>query len=152
MTRALLGLGSNLDDRRRLLRDAVGSLGVAVSAVSDVYETEPVGGPEQGPYLNIVVEVDTDLAPGQLLDLCHRLERDAGRVRDVPWGPRTLDVDILWVDGLTVDEPDLVVPHPRMRTRRFVMAPLADVAPDVAGPGWDAAAEGRVTRLGPLGG
>lgn len=151
MTRALLGLGSNMGDRRSLLREAVATMGPAVSAVSAVYETEPVGGPEQGPFLNIVVEIDTDLTPGDLLGLCHRLEGAAGRVRDIPWGPRPLDVDILWIDGVVVDRPDLVVPHPRMCSRRFVMAPLADVAPDVAGRDWDDHAEGRVTRLGPLG-
>jgi 2-amino-4-hydroxy-6-hydroxymethyldihydropteridine diphosphokinase len=135
MTRALLGLGSNLGDRRQYLRDAVAELPSVVD-VSDVYETKPVGGPEQGPYLNLVVELDTELAPRELLDLCHHLERQAGRIRRVRWGPRTLDVDILWIDGCTVDEPDLVIPHPRMRERPFVMVPLADVAPDVA-DGWE---------------
>ena len=119
--------------------------------VSPVYETEPVGGPEgQGAFLNVVVEVDSDLEPGELLDLCHGLEEDAGRVRREQWGPRILDVDILWIEGLTVAEADLVVPHPRMWERRFVMAPLADVAPDVAPAGWEQRAKGVVRRLGPL--
>lgn len=135
MTRVLLALGSNLGDRRQYLSDAVAAI-PGVTAVSDVYETKPVGGPDQGPYLNLVVSLDSDLAPRELLELCHRLERQAGRVRRVRWGPRTLDVDILWVDGTTVDEPDLVIPHPRMRDRAFVMVPLADVAPDLV-DGWD---------------
>jgi len=151
VTRVLLGLGSNMGDRRGRLRDAVASLGRAVITVSDVYETEPVGGPDQEPFLNVVVRLDTDLEPTGLLDLCHQLEDAAGRTRDVRWGPRTLDVDILWIDGVGVDQPDLVVPHPRMRERRFVMAPLADVAPDLAGVDWNDHAEGQVTRLGPLG-
>lgn len=134
MSRALLGIGSNLGDRRQLLRAAVAAL-PDVTAVSHVYETKPVGGPEQGPYLNLVVAIDTDLEPRALLELCHKLERDAGRVRRVRWGPRTLDVDILWMDDHTVAEDDLVIPHPRMRERGFVMVPLADVAPDVAA-GW----------------
>jgi 2-amino-4-hydroxy-6-hydroxymethyldihydropteridine diphosphokinase len=122
-----------------------------VVAVSPVYRTDPVGGPAgQDPFLNIVIEIDTDLTARQLLGVCHRLESAADRVRTVRWGPRTLDVDIVWMDGVTVDEPDLQVPHPRMRQRRFVMAPLADIAPDVAGPDWRDKAEGRVDLVGPL--
>lgn len=149
MSRAFLGLGSNLGDRREQLRAAVGSL-PGVIAVSDVYETDPVGGPEQGRFLNIVVEIDTDLDPRALLGLCHRIESAAGRVRDVRWGPRTLDVDILWVDGVTVDDADLQIPHPRMWERRFVLEPLAELAPDLLPDGWETTVEGAVDRLGPL--
>ena len=148
--RAFLGLGSNLGDRHAYLRDAVSSLPEVV-AVSPVYETDPVGGPEgQGPYLNIVVELDSALTPRELLGVCHRLESAAGRVREERWGPRTLDVDIIWTDGEPVDEPDLQVPHPRMLDRRFVMAPLADLAPDVVPPNWSEHADGRVRKVGPL--
>lgn len=148
--RALLGLGSNLGDRRRYLADAVGSLD-GVVGVSPVYETDPVGGPGgQGAYLNIVVALDTNLDARALLGVCHRLEAAAGRVRAERWGPRTLDVDVLWVEDTELDEPDLVVPHPRMWERRFVMAPLADVAPDLAPAGWERIAEGEVRCLGPL--
>lgn len=151
MTRAFLGLGSNLGDRRAHLRAAVDSLGPMVRRVSPVYETEPLGGPPgQEPYLNVVVEIDTDLSPRALLGLCHRLEAAAGRVRDVRWGPRTLDVDILWIEGVTVDEPDLTVPHPRMWERRFVLAPLGDLAPELLPPGWEASAQGAVRRAGNL--
>lgn len=149
MTRALLSLGSNMGESWSLLREAVTSLD-SVVAVSPVYRTEPVGGPEQEPFLNIVVELDTGLTPRELLGVCHRLESAANRVRTVRWGPRTLDVDIVWIDGVDIDEPDLQVPHPRMRTRRFVMAPLADLAPDVAGPDWSESAEGRIERVGDL--
>jgi len=149
MTRAFLGMGSNLGDRARYLRDAVAALD-GVVAVSAVYETEPVGGPEQGAYLNLVVELDTDLDARGLLAECRRLEAAAGRVREERWGPRTLDVDVLWVDGETVDEPDLVVPHPRMRLRRFVLAPLADLAPDLVSDEDLEAAEGDVERIGRL--
>jgi 2-amino-4-hydroxy-6-hydroxymethyldihydropteridine diphosphokinase len=148
--RAFLGLGSNLGDREAYLREAVGSLS-GVVAVSPVYETDPMGGPDgQGPYLNLVVELDTDLTPRQLLGVCHRLESAADRVREVRWGPRTLDVDILWTEGDPVDEPDLQVPHPRMYERRFVMAPLADLAPDLVPPNWSDHAVGRVRKVGPL--
>ena len=144
-------MGSNLGDSRRLLRDAVNALGDRVVAVSPVYETEPVGGPPgQQDYLNIVVELDTDQTPRQLLGLCRRLEAAAGRVRGERWGPRTLDVDVLLVGELRVDEPDLVVPHPRMHERRFVMAPLADVASELVPPDWQDRVAGSVRRVGKL--
>ena len=129
--RAFLALGSNLGDRERYIRDAVAALPDVV-ALSPIYETDPVGGPDgQGPFLNAVVELDTDLSPRELLEWCRRLEAAAGRVRTEHWGPRTLDVDVLLVGDLVVDEPDLVVPHPRMWERDFVLKPLADLAPEV---------------------
>jgi len=146
--RAFLGLGSNLGDRWAHLRTAVASMPDVV-AVSPVYETEPVGGPEgQGPYLNLVVEMETALGPRQLLELGQALEAAAGRVRGERWGPRTLDVDVLLVDDLTVAEPDLVVPHPRMWQRRFVVAPLADLAPDLVPDGWEGRVAGEVRPAG----
>jgi 2-amino-4-hydroxy-6-hydroxymethyldihydropteridine diphosphokinase len=156
-TRAFVGLGSNLGDRWAHLRRAVdqlrGGSGVPVTAVSPVYETEPMGGPEdQGPYLNVVVELA--LPPRfdayRLLTECHRLEASAGRVRTVRWGPRTLDVDVLWIDGVTLEDPDLTVPHPRMWDRRFVVAPLADLAPDLAGPAELEISGGEVANVGTL--
>ncbi|HEX6417608.1 MAG TPA: 2-amino-4-hydroxy-6-hydroxymethyldihydropteridine diphosphokinase [Acidimicrobiales bacterium] len=150
--RAFLGLGSNLGDRVRYLRDAVGTLReVGLVAVSPVYETEPVGGPRgQGPYLNLVVELRTHRPPHELLGLCRRLETAAGRVREEHWGPRTLDVDVLWIDGTTVDDPELTIPHPRLWDRRFVVAPLHDLAPDLADDAAVAAAAGHVERRGAL--
>ena len=132
--RAFLGLGSNLGDRRGHLRDAVAALPDVV-AVSPVYETDPVGGPpDQDAYLNVVVELDTTLSPRALLAAAQAAEQAAHRVRRERWGPRTLDVDVLLVGDLVVDEPDLVVPHPRMWERAFVLVPLADLAPDLTGP------------------
>jgi 2-amino-4-hydroxy-6-hydroxymethyldihydropteridine diphosphokinase len=128
--RAFIGLGSNLGERDARLRRAVEQLPDVV-AVSPLYETDPVGGPAQGAFLNLVVELDTERTPRQLLEVCQALEADAGRVRIERWGPRTLDADVLLVGDLAVDEPDLVVPHPRMWERRFVLAPLADLAPEV---------------------
>lgn len=131
MTRAFLALGSNLGDRWGYLRAAVAALPDVV-AVSPVYETAPVGGPDgQGAFLNCVVELDTERSPRELLELCRRLEADAERVRVERWGPRTLDVDVLLVGDQRVDEPDLVVPHPRMWERSFVLVPLHDLAPDL---------------------
>lgn len=150
MTRAFLGLGSNLGDREAHLRAAVAELDDLV-AVSPVYETEPVGGPDdQGPYLNLVVELDTPLDARGLLEVCRRLEADAGRVREVRWGARTLDVDVLWVDGDERAEPDLEVPHPRMWERRFVLAPLLDLAPDLVTADDIERATGEVQRIGDL--
>jgi 2-amino-4-hydroxy-6-hydroxymethyldihydropteridine diphosphokinase len=145
--RAFLALGSNLGEREALLRRAVASIPDLV-AVSPVYETDPVGGPEQGAFLNCIVELDTDRSPRELLALCQELEQDAERVRIERWGPRTLDVDVLLVGDLTVDEPDLEVPHPRMWQRRFVLAPLADLAPDLVPVDALAAAEGDVRPTG----
>jgi 2-amino-4-hydroxy-6-hydroxymethyldihydropteridine diphosphokinase len=137
MTRALLALGSNLGDRVRHLRDAAAQL-PDLAEVSPVYETDPVGGPDgQGAYLNMVARLETALGARDLLEVGHDLEERAGRKRVVHWGPRTLDVDILWIDGVTVDEADLVVPHPRMFERAFVLAPLRHVAPDLVPEGWE---------------
>lgn len=148
--RAFLGLGSNLGDRYAHLRAAVDGLrDHGLVAVSPVYETAPVGGPEQGPFLNLVVELSTTAAPGELLQVCQQLEAAAERVRDVRWGPRSLDVDILWIDGVTVDEPHLQVPHPRMWDRRFVLAPLRDLAPDLVDDAAVAQATGEVVEVAP---
>ena len=150
--RAFLGLGSNLGDRRAHLRTAVTALPAdEVVAVSPVYETEPVGGPAgQSPYLNLVVELATERSPRELLELAAGLESAAGRVRVEHHGPRTLDVDVLLVGDVTVDEPDLVVPHPRMYERRFVLAPLADLAPELVPERWEESATGEVRVVGSL--
>jgi 2-amino-4-hydroxy-6-hydroxymethyldihydropteridine diphosphokinase len=150
MPRAFLGLGSNLGDRAGHLRRAVASLPDLV-AVSPVYETDPVGGPGgQRPFLNLVAQLETPRLPRELLEVCRTLEAEAERVRAERWGPRTLDVDVLWVDGHTVSDDDLEVPHPRMWERRFVLVPLADLAPDLATSDRLQAAAGEVRRLGAL--
>ena len=141
--RVFLSLGSNLGDRMEHLRQGVESLPGLV-AVSPVYETAPVGGPDQGAFLNIVAELDVDLDPYELLGLCHRIESAAQRVRDVRWGPRTLDVDISWMDGVEMDTERLTVPHLRWRERRFVLAPMRDLAPDLVSTQDVEQAEGTV--------
>ncbi len=121
------------------------------SAVSPLYESDPVGGPEgQGPYLNLVVELSTPDTPRQLLERCRALEKAAGRVRTVRWGPRTLDADVLWVEGWQVDEEDLTVPHPRLWERRFVVQPLADLAPDLVTAEQLRRSGGKVAPVGSL--
>ena len=127
-----LALGSNLGDREGHLERglaSLGALGVVTLATSAVYETEPVGGPPQGPYLNLVALVRTDLAPEALLRAALDAEREAGRMRTVRDAPRTLDVDILFYGDLVQRTPSLVLPHPRLHERRFVLVPLAEVAP-----------------------
>ncbi|CCM62362.1 MULTISPECIES: 2-amino-4-hydroxy-6-hydroxymethyldihydropteridine diphosphokinase [Candidatus Neomicrothrix] len=147
--RTFLGLGSNLGDSRATLRWAVESLPDLV-AVSPVYETSPVGGPEQGTFLNLVVEMDTELRPIELLGMCHRLEGAADRVRGERWGPRTLDIDIIWMDGVELDDPDLTIPHASWKNRRFVLAPMRDLAPDLVSESDVQLAEGRVALADPL--
>jgi 2-amino-4-hydroxy-6-hydroxymethyldihydropteridine diphosphokinase len=151
--RAFIGLGSNLGDRRAALRQGVAQLEAAgdVTAVSPLYETEPVGGPEdQGAFYNVVVELATPDSPRQLLVRCQALEEAAHRVRTVRFGPRTLDADVLLVGDLTLDEPDLVVPHPRMWERRFVLQPLSDLAPELVPAERLMAAGGAVNYVGKL--
>jgi 2-amino-4-hydroxy-6-hydroxymethyldihydropteridine diphosphokinase len=136
--RAYVALGANLGDRRAALRSGVDGLaaseGITVVAMSRIYETAPVG-PPQPDYLNAVVAIDTTLSPRALLEVAQSLEQAAGRIRNERWGARTLDVDILVFGDERVSEPDLEIPHPRMRERPFVLAPLADVAPELVWEG-----------------
>jgi 2-amino-4-hydroxy-6-hydroxymethyldihydropteridine diphosphokinase len=139
MPRAFIALGSNLGDRQFFLDQAVlrlrAAAGVAVRRVSRYYETAPVGGPAgSGAYLNAVVEADTTLLPERLLNLLLEIERSFGRVRSEPNAPRTLDLDLLLYGDLVRTAPDPVVPHPRLAERRFVLEPLAELAPDLVHP------------------
>ncbi len=132
MTRVAIALGSNLGDRLDHLRAGASGLSAVgdVVDVSSVFETDPVGGPEQGRYLNAVVLLDTDLAPDDLLEALLGIERTRGRVRDERWGPRTLDLDIVVFGDRRIETPGLVVPHPRAHERGFVLGPLVEVWPD----------------------
>lgn len=131
---AFLGLGSNLGNRLTNLQAAVDALqtepGLRVTASSRVWETVSVGGPPQPDYLNAVIRAETDLSARDLLDVARRVELRMGRVRKERWGARTLDVDILLYDEEQIDESDLVVPHPRMTQRAFVLLPLLELDPD----------------------
>jgi len=140
-TLALIGLGSNLGDRRAALDQAIARLadtpGLDLKAVSSYHETAPVGGPpNQGPFLNAAaaLQVEATLDPFALLDRLLSIEREAGRVRDVRWGPRTIDLDLLLFGDRIIDAPSLKVPHPRMAERRFVLEPLAEIAPEARDP------------------
>jgi 2-amino-4-hydroxy-6-hydroxymethyldihydropteridine diphosphokinase len=132
---AVVGLGSNLGDRRSLLAGAVRSLDACSSlqAVSSVYETLPIG-PEQPLFLNAAVRLTTADSPEQLLARMLEIERAAGRVRRERWGPRTLDLDLLWIDGVVVDSASLTVPHPELLVRAFALLPMVEVAPLATDP------------------
>jgi len=147
LTRAYLGLGSNLGDRRALLRQAIDALDwgdVSVVERSRVYETTPVGGPEGQPdFLNQVIGVETSLDARCLWERCSAVEDSLGRSRDheTRWGPRAIDIDLLTFGHLVVAEPDLEIPHPRMAERAFVLVPLAELAPDLEIAGLGAAGD-----------
>jgi 2-amino-4-hydroxy-6-hydroxymethyldihydropteridine diphosphokinase len=140
VTRAYVGLGANLGDRERTLRAAVDALaaeeGIEVVAVSTLRDTEPVGVSAQPRYLNGAAELETTLTARELLDRLLAVEQRFGRVR-VPGehGPRTLDLDLLLYGDEAIDEPGLTVPHPRLHERRFVLEPLAELAPGLVVPG-----------------
>jgi 3-oxoacyl-[acyl-carrier protein] reductase len=149
---AYIALGSNLGDREHSIRGALDALGaepgIEVVRTSALYETEPVGGPAgQGPYLNAVAEVRTGLEPDALLRLLLDVEARLGRVRDVQDGPRTIDLDLLLYGDLVRDEPDPVVPHPRLHERAFVLRPLAEIAPGVIHPRLGVTAGELLARL-----
>jgi 2-amino-4-hydroxy-6-hydroxymethyldihydropteridine diphosphokinase len=132
-----LGLGSNLGDREATVAQALRRLeehGFRTRRRSSDWLTEPVGGPPQGWFLNLVVGGETGLAPEPLLQVCLEVERELGRVRGVRNGPRTIDIDILFHGGERVERPGLVIPHPRLQERRFVLAPLAEIAAELVHP------------------
>lgn len=130
-----LSLGSNLGNREVYLRKAVEALSAlpqtCLRAVSSIYETPPWGLIEQPAFLNLCVEISTDLTPHMLLMSCLDIEKKAGRERDIRWGPRVLDIDILIYDNLELNEHGLTLPHPSMLERAFVLKPLVEIAPDL---------------------
>jgi 2-amino-4-hydroxy-6-hydroxymethyldihydropteridine diphosphokinase len=139
MTTAYIALGSNLGNRAANLRTALEMLaqtaGISITAVSAIYETAPVGGPEQDPYLNACAALVTKLTPTRLLLMMLDIEQKMGRVRKVRWGPRIIDLDLLLYGEIMMNTPLLELPHPRMSERDFVLIPLTDIAPDQNIPG-----------------
>jgi len=138
-SRVFLGFGGNLGNplsNFRLAREELAKHPqISVILCSPLYQTPPVGGPEGQPdFLNSVVEIRTGLLPLELLQLCRQIEDCAGRVRDLHWGPRTLDIDLLLIDDLVLDVPHLTLPHPRLHQRHFVLLPLNDLAPQLNHP------------------
>ncbi len=135
--RAAVGLGSNVGDRRAHLSFALHRLAEteALVSVSSLYETAPVGGPQQGAYLNAAAVIETSVGARTLLARCLAIERERGRTRRIRWGPRTLDLDVLLHDGGPIDEKGLTVPHPRLLGRRFALEPLLEAWPEATLPG-----------------
>jgi 2-amino-4-hydroxy-6-hydroxymethyldihydropteridine diphosphokinase len=136
-TRVFLGLGSNLGDRAAALAQSVAALGeqgFALRRRSAFYHTEPVGGPPQPWFLNAVIEGSWPRSAEELLAAALGVEASLDRVREVPWGPRTIDIDLLFFDDLVTTGPGLQVPHPRLTERGFVLVPLAEIAPDLRHP------------------
>jgi len=143
--RAYIGLGSNLGDRERTIEHAVGLLhadrGLDVVSISSLRETEPWGPVEQPRFLNGAVEVETSLEPRALLGVLLDIERRLGRVREERFGPRTIDLDLLVYGDAVVDEPGLIVPHPRLHERAFALEPLHELAPGLVVPGHGSVAD-----------
>ncbi|HWL65058.1 MAG TPA: 2-amino-4-hydroxy-6-hydroxymethyldihydropteridine diphosphokinase [Actinomycetota bacterium] len=142
MTTAFVGIGSNVGDRADFCRRAVQAVeaasGITLVRSSSLYETSPVGGPPQRSYVNLVVKVETDLAPSELLGACQEIERKIGREpSDIRWGPRVVDLDILIFGDEKIVEPHLEIPHPHIRQRRFVLVPLLEIDPGVQDPWGD---------------
>lgn len=135
MALVYLSLGSNQGDSAALLDEALEALdhlrNTRLTAVSHRYRTAPVGYLDQPHFLNLVAAVETALTPLELLEETQRLEREAGRVRETRWGPRTLDIDVVWYHGVALSDERLQLPHPRMEERRFVLEPLAELAPEL---------------------
>ena len=125
--------------------------GLRIERSSRVYETDPVGGPPQPEFLNAVVEVETSLSPHELLTACMDVEQHMGRVRAERWGPRVIDIDVLTYDDQLIDQPDLIVPHPRMHERAFVLVPLLELDPDPVLPGHGRISERRLAPNAVLG-
>ncbi len=142
MNIAYLSIGSNIGDRLHHLTEAVRALrlreGIIVTSVSSIYETAPVGFTDQADFLNMVVCVETGLAAQDLLEVCQKIEHGLGRIRDIRWGPRTVDLDILLYNNDNIETDNLIVPHPRMHERAFVLIPLLEIAPLMSSPMVDA--------------
>jgi 2-amino-4-hydroxy-6-hydroxymethyldihydropteridine diphosphokinase len=130
-----LGLGSNLGDRSKNINDAVTMLeanGIRSIKLSTIIETDPVGGPPQGLFLNAALKAETDHSPLRVLEISQNIEKQLGRIRTIKDGPRTIDIDILIYEGVKMDTPELTIPHPRMHQRDFVIKPLREIAPELA--------------------
>ncbi|MBI4734410.1 MAG: 2-amino-4-hydroxy-6-hydroxymethyldihydropteridine diphosphokinase [Rubrobacteridae bacterium] len=139
MSHAFLGLGSNLGDRVGNLKSAALLLQqhsrIKITKMSSVYETEPIGNVEQPGFLNCVILTETDLAPNELLKVVNQIEMDLKRERSIRWGPRTIDIDILLFENKKINEPELIIPHPRICERAFVLVPLLELSPQIEIPG-----------------
>jgi 2-amino-4-hydroxy-6-hydroxymethyldihydropteridine diphosphokinase len=161
MTTAYIGIGSNVGERSSFCRRAVSALDdtpeIRVTAASGLYETEPVGGPPQRSFINLVARIETSLGPRTLLGVCKEIERMLGREpSDIRWGPRVVDLDVLTFGDEKINDEDLEVPHPRMLQRKFVLVPLLEIEPEASDPwgarysDWIEEAGGKVRLVEPF--
>ncbi|WP_347321534.1 2-amino-4-hydroxy-6-hydroxymethyldihydropteridine diphosphokinase [Rossellomorea sp. RS05] len=151
MYTAYISLGSNIGDREAYLEKAIQILGshgkIEVKRLSSIYETEPVGYTDQGEFLNMVIAVQTSLRPETLLHQCLQVEFDLGREREFKWGPRIIDLDVLLYEQETIENADLLIPHPRMQERAFVLIPLLEIAPGLEHPSFGAPLENLLDEI-----
>ncbi|MGH2776295.1 MAG: 2-amino-4-hydroxy-6-hydroxymethyldihydropteridine diphosphokinase [Actinomycetota bacterium] len=161
MTTAYIGIGSNVGERSSFCRRAVSALDdtaeIRVTAASGLYETEPVGGPPQRSFINLVARIETSLGPRTLLGVCKEIERMLGREpSDIRWGPRVVDLDVLTFGDEKINDEDLEIPHPRMLQRKFVLVPLLEIEPEASDPwgarysDWIEEAVGKVRLVEPF--
>lgn len=152
---AFLSLGSNLGDRRSNLEQAITLLnnppGLVINNISSYYETEPWGGIKQDPFLNLVLEIESQIDPLELLKHCQQVEETMGRIRSIHWGPRIIDIDILTYNNMVINKEELIIPHPYMEEREFVLAPLREIKPDFILPSGQSVLEvkgqGKVKKI-----
>ncbi|GAB2564490.1 2-amino-4-hydroxy-6-hydroxymethyldihydropteridine diphosphokinase [Gracilibacillus alcaliphilus] len=151
MNTAYIALGSNIAPRLDFLTQAIELLQqqetINITKQSSIYETEPVGLVEQDPFLNMVISLETELKPEELLDTCQQIEQLLGRKRDIRWGPRTIDLDILLYNQTYIESDRLLIPHPRLHERAFVLIPLAEVSPSLYIRGLDQTISELLTQL-----
>lgn len=151
MTHVYIALGSNIEPRQSYLSEAINLLdankAITVERQSSIYQTKPVGYTEQADFLNMVVHVTASLSAFELLDICQSIEQELGRRRGVRFGPRTIDLDLLWYDDEEIDTARLTVPHPRMHERAFVLIPLSEIAPELFITGYSQSVEAMVQTL-----
>lgn len=150
MNTAYIAIGSNIGDRQKALEDALNQIekeGIKVTRVSSFYETPPYGYTDQPPFLNGAIEVQTTLSARELLKTLLSIEKDLGRVRQFKWGPRTIDLDIIFFNNEVYNEPDLIIPHPDMQNRSFVLTPLNDICPTYLHPQLNKTTHDLLTEL-----
>lgn len=133
-----IGIGSNLGNRKENIQNAIKLLedtkDIQITKVSSIIETEPYGKTDQPNFLNCVITIETKINPEHLLEICNNIENELGRIRKEKWGPRTIDLDILFIDDLVIHTPDLIVPHPEIHKREFVLTSLVEIAPNFVHP------------------
>jgi 2-amino-4-hydroxy-6-hydroxymethyldihydropteridine diphosphokinase len=149
--RAFIALGSNMGDRAANLKEAIQMLaehpGINLVSYSSIYETDPIGYEEQAEFLNMVIAADTDRTPHELLEVCMSIEKELGRKREFKWGPRIIDLDILLYNHENMIPEDLIIPHPRMKERAFVIVPLAEIGERTEVQGMDTPLEALLEEL-----